>query len=104
MQRTLTEEQPVRCFRFRAGVGYHALSASHAVHPMTEAATAESPESFPAERSEFFLRGPAGRLECAADVPKPAEQHPVTIVICHPHPQHGGTMRNKVVTIIERSM
>ncbi|NIQ98398.1 MAG: alpha/beta hydrolase, partial [Desulfuromonadales bacterium] len=29
---------------------------------------------------------------------------PATIIICHPHPQHGGTMHNKVVTIIERSM
>ena len=71
---------------------------------MTEAAPVESPESFPTERSEFFLRGPAGALECAADVPEPNRERPITIVICHPHPQHGGTMHNKVVTIIERSM
>ena len=83
---------------------YHSRSAAHAVHHMTEAAPVESPASFPAERSEFFLRGPAGRLECAVDVPKPAEERAITVVICHPHPQHGGTMRNKVVTIIERSM
>jgi len=71
---------------------------------MIEALPVESPESFPDERSEFLLRGPAGLLECAVDVPEPAKEHPVTIVICHPHPQHGGTMRNKVVTIMERSM
>ena len=71
---------------------------------MIEAASVESPEYFPAERSEFLLRGPAGLLECAVDVPGPAGRREITIIICHPHPQHGGTMRNKVVTIIERAM
>jgi alpha/beta superfamily hydrolase len=70
---------------------------------------AESPEllqtdEFPASRREFFLRGPAGRLECVADVPGAADERPATMVICHPHPEHGGTMHNKVVTIMERSM
>ncbi|MCW8925773.1 MAG: alpha/beta hydrolase [Xanthomonadales bacterium] len=59
---------------------------------------------FPASRAEFFLRGPVGQLECVADVPEPEDERPATIVICHPHPLHGGTMHNKVVTIIERSM
>ncbi len=59
---------------------------------------------FPSSRQEFFIRGPAGRLECGAAVPDPAEERAATIVICHPHPQHGGTMHNKVVTIMERSM
>jgi len=59
---------------------------------------------FPAERHEFFLRGPEGRLECVSDVPEPEDERPATIVLCHPHPQHGGTMHNKVVTIMERSM
>jgi alpha/beta superfamily hydrolase len=71
---------------------------------MTEAQLVDSPESFPAERSEFVLRGPAGLLECAVDVPDTAKTCPITIIICHPHPQHSGTMHNKVVTIIERSM
>jgi len=59
---------------------------------------------FPDSRSEFFLRGPAGKLECVTDVPAPADERPATVVICHPHPVHGGTMHNKVVTIMERSM
>jgi alpha/beta superfamily hydrolase len=59
---------------------------------------------FPSSREEFFIRGPAGKLECVADVPDPADERPATIVICHPHPEHGGTMHNKVVTIMERSM
>src|SRR5210317_2043813 len=71
---------------------------------MTEALTFTQPEQFPTERSEFFLRGPAGAIECAVDIPEPGDELPATIIICHPHPLHGGTMHNKVVTILERSM
>lgn len=72
-------------------------------------AMAESPDTrqtdeFPASRQEFFLRGPAGKLECVADVPELSDERPATMVICHPHPEHGGTMHNKVVTVMERSM
>ena len=62
------------------------------------------PDEFPSSRREFFLRGPAGKLECVSDVPESEDERPATIVICHPHPLHGGTMHNKVVTILERSM
>ena len=61
-------------------------------------------ETFPTSRQEFFLRGPEGKLECVADVPDSADERPATIILCHPHPLHGGTMHNKVVTIMERSM
>jgi len=71
---------------------------------MQEARTTEQPGAFPSERAEFMLRGPTGVLECASDVPEPAEERPATIIICHPHPLFGGTMHNKVVTILERSM
>lgn len=71
---------------------------------MPEARTVQQPGDFPSERSEFLLRGPAGMLDCATDVPEPDEERPGTIIICHPHPEHGGTMHNKVVTILERSM
>lgn len=71
---------------------------------MTQADIADHDKPFPSEREEFLLRGPAGALECIADVPDPEEAVSATIVVCHPHPQHGGTMHNKVVTIIERSM
>jgi alpha/beta superfamily hydrolase len=62
------------------------------------------PESFPNEQTEFFLSGPAGRIECICDVPECDVARPATAVLCHPHPQHGGTLRNKVVTIMERSL
>jgi alpha/beta superfamily hydrolase len=71
---------------------------------MTEARKVEEPGDFPSERGEFFVRGPAGLIECASDIPEPDVDCPATIIICHPHPLHGGTMHNKVVTILERSM
>jgi alpha/beta superfamily hydrolase len=45
--------------------------------------------------------GPAGPIEVAVDVPVEAA-HGVA-VICHPHPQHGGTMDNKVVQTLARA-
>jgi alpha/beta superfamily hydrolase len=71
---------------------------------MTDTRASEHASQFPAEHSEVSLRGPVGDLECICDVPEADLAQPVTIVICHPHPQHGGTMHNKVVTIMERAM
>lgn len=62
------------------------------------------PEQFPSEATAFVLTGPAGRLECLADVPEPGSELTATAVLCHPHPRHSGTMRNKVVTIMERAL
>ncbi len=49
------------------------------------------------------LAGPAGAIEAALDAP-PADA-PVNgvVVICHPHPQHGGTMDNKVAQTLARA-
>lgn len=47
------------------------------------------------------LAGPSGDLELALDAPV---GEPVGVaVICHPHPQHGGTMDNKVVQTLARA-
>ncbi len=48
-----------------------------------------------------LLAGPAGALDCALDTPSCTPQG--VVVICHPHPQHGGTMDNKVVQTIARA-
>jgi uncharacterized protein len=49
------------------------------------------------------VAGPAGAIECAID--SPAEGAPRGVaVLCHPHPQHGGTLDNKVVQTLARSM
>ena len=46
------------------------------------------------------VAGPAGPIECAIDSP-PAVRG--VAVLCHPHPQHGGTMDNKVVQTLARA-
>jgi alpha/beta superfamily hydrolase len=50
----------------------------------------------------MFIEGPAGRLESILDTPRdgPVEGN---AVICHPHPQHGGTMHNKVAHTLARA-
>jgi alpha/beta superfamily hydrolase len=46
----------------------------------------------------FFLEGPAGRLEAILWTPSAAAAPPpLAAVVCHPHPLFGGTMHNKVV-------
>ena len=62
------------------------------------------PAAFPSVASPLTLSGPAGALEAAVDVPIAAEARAGVAIICHPHPQHGGTMHNKVVTMLERSL
>jgi alpha/beta superfamily hydrolase len=50
-----------------------------------------------------LLDGPAGRLEALLE--EPEDRDPMAAaVICHPHPQHGGTMHNKVVYRLARGM
>jgi alpha/beta superfamily hydrolase len=49
------------------------------------------------------VAGPAGALECALDVPADGPTRGVA-VICHPHPQHGGTMDNKVAQTLARAL
>jgi uncharacterized protein len=41
------------------------------------------------------LRGPAGRLEALLNTGSDEAQY--AVLVCHPHPQGGGTMHNKVV-------
>ena len=65
---------------------------------------AEALPMFPESASELLLSGPAGQIEALVDLPDPAEAVAATAVICHPHPMHGGSMHNKVVTMIERSL
>ncbi len=57
----------------------------------------------PRKIEQFFLDGPAGRLEALLE--EPEEQAPrEAALVCHPHPQHGGTMHNKVVYRIARGL
>jgi alpha/beta superfamily hydrolase len=47
------------------------------------------------------IEGPAGAVSCAIDEPAHAPRG--VVVLCHPHPQHGGTMDNKVVQTLARA-
>jgi uncharacterized protein len=52
---------------------------------------------------KFFLAGPAGRLE--ATLWTTAKTAPgLSAVVCHPHPLFGGTMHNKVVFRVARTL
>src|SRR5271155_4588629 len=44
------------------------------------------------DSKQFFLDGPAGRLESILWTPAGVEKQSLAAVICHPHPLFGGTM------------
>src|ERR1700730_6454576 len=57
----------------------------------------------PRKLESLFLSGPAGRLEALLEEPDEAPVREAALV-CHPHPQHGGSMHNKVVYRIARGL
>lgn len=57
----------------------------------------------PRRIESLSLAGPAGRLEALLEEPEASEPVEAALV-CHPHPQHGGTMHNKVVYRIARGL
>lgn len=56
------------------------------------------------ESRNFFLEGPAGRLETILWTPAAQVQPPLAALVCHPHPLFGGTMHNKVVYQAAKSL
>jgi len=63
------------------------------------------PYVFPAEPSTpLSLPGGAGNIEAVASVPDAKSARQGTVIVCHPNPVQGGTMHNKVVTMVERSV
>ncbi len=57
----------------------------------------------PRRIESLFIPGPAGRLESLLEEPEDGAPREAALV-CHPHPQHGGTMHNKVVYRIARGL
>lgn len=62
--------------------------------------------TFPfAKEQVLFIPGPCGELQAmihAADESGVFAARQAVAVVCHPHPVHGGTMDNKVVTTLMR--
>ncbi len=69
----------------------------HEWYPGTMTATA------PIASQTLTIPGPAGTLEALLDLPAVMAAPESVAVICHPHPQYGGTMTNKVVYSIARA-
>jgi alpha/beta superfamily hydrolase len=61
-------------------------------------------QKFPENEATFLLNGPAGDLEVFATSPDGATSQTPIGIVCHPHPLHGGTMTNKVVTTLARTL
>lgn len=59
-----------------------------------------------AKEQEVFIAGPVGQLQAVIHQGDEAgyfAARNMLVVICHPHPVHGGTMDNKVVTTLMRT-
>lgn len=61
--------------------------------------TLEWPEQ--GQTARGLTEGPAGAIETT--VTRPKEEQGGFALICHPHPQQGGTQDNKVVTMLARA-
>jgi alpha/beta superfamily hydrolase len=57
----------------------------------------------PRRIESHWVPGPAGRLEALLEEPEDVAPL-LTAVLCHPHPQYGGTMHNKVVYRLARGL
>lgn len=54
------------------------------------------------QSDRVFIPGPAGKLEGLIE--RPSSDDPAgAAVVCHPHPQHGGTLQNKVTHTLARA-
>lgn len=72
--------------------------------PVMPAVNPNPPAAFPTVATELILPGPAGPLEAATAMPDTADARAGVAIVCHPHSLHGGSMHNKVVTMIARAL
>ncbi|HEY0231426.1 MAG TPA: alpha/beta hydrolase [Dokdonella sp.] len=71
---------------------------------MNASASPTALPAFPLTAAPLLLPGSAGALELACSPPEADSARAGVAIICHPHPLQGGTMTNKVVTTLERSL
>ena len=63
-----------------------------------------APPAFPAAGGDLLLSGAAGAIELDCALPEAGVARAGVAIVCHPHPLQGGTMHNKVVTMLERAL
>lgn len=51
-----------------------------------------------------MLTGPAGAIEVRMTHPQASSPHHSVTVVCHPHPLHGGSLDNKVIATLTRTL
>ena len=61
-----------------------------------------NPKNFVVGKTHFLLSDHQHEVEIATTAPKEKVKNKV-VIICHPHPLHGGNMENKVVTTLMRT-
>ena len=57
-----------------------------------------------AKQNKELIEGVVGKLEIRLDIPGDDMDNRPIAVVCHPHPQHGGSMDNKVVYCLAREL
>lgn len=55
------------------------------------------------KRGAHLIHGPTGRIELRIDLPEAKAAWGEVAVVCHPHPQFGGTLDNKVAYTLARA-
>jgi len=53
--------------------------------------------------SKVAIAGAEGQLEALVEYPENTAAEKALAIVCHPHPLHGGTMQNKVVTTLVKT-
>ena len=71
---------------------------------MSKTSAAASTAHFPTRSGDLLLAGPAGAIEIACEVPEREGERAGVAIVSHPNPLQGGTMHNKVVTMLSRSL
>ena len=59
--------------------------------------------SFPDKETTGLIAAPHGQLDVLITPTAEFKLNKIMAIICHPHPLHGGTMHNKVVTTLART-
>lgn len=54
--------------------------------------------------AQFFLNGPAGRIEARLMRASEKGNHNAVAVVCHPHPLYDGSLHNKVTYTLSRTL